>query len=121
MKRIVFFTVVISMLTAFSGVMLQAQDTGNTRRTPQMSRGGNRNRQNRDESSLPELTVRAQHLNEQLTQNIGNARWMRVIYRELNMLEEKNAPLYYPVNPRNGSMNLFSSIFQLERGKTQSV
>lgn len=39
MKRIVFFTVVISMLTAFSGVMLQAQDTGNTRRTPQMSRG----------------------------------------------------------------------------------
>ena len=113
MKRIVFFTVVISMLTAFSGVMLQAQDTGNTRRTPQMSRGGDRNRQNRDESGLPELTVRAQHLNEQLTQNIGNARWMRVIYRELNMLEEKNAPLYYPVNPRNGSMNLFSSIFQL--------
>ena len=113
MKRIVFFTVVISMLTGFSGVMLQAQDTGNTRRTPQMSRGGDRNRQNRDESGLPELTVRAQHLNEQLTQNIGNARWMRVIYRELNMLEEKNAPLYYPVNPRNGSMNLFSSIFQL--------
>ena len=52
MKRIVFFTVVISMLMGFSGVMLQAQDTGNTRRTPQMSRGGDRNRQNRDESSI---------------------------------------------------------------------
>ena len=52
--------------------------------------------------------MRAQHLNDQLTQDIGNARWMRIIYRELNMLEEKNALLYYFVTPMNGAQNLFT-------------
>lgn len=111
MKRIVFLAVVTGALIA-SAVTAQ-EEQGQERRTPRMSRGSERSRQKNNDSGLPELTVRAQSLNEQLTQEIGNARWMRVIYRELNMLEEKNAPLYYPVYPMNGAMNLFSTIFQL--------
>jgi hypothetical protein len=64
------------------------------------------------ESSLPQLTVRAQDMNERLTQEIGNARWMRIIYREIDLTKEQNAPLYYPLRPVNGNANFFSTIFQ---------
>ena len=80
------------------------------RRSPQASRGA---REEKKETGLPELTVRAQDLNERLTQEIGNARWTRVIYRQLDLMKEENAPLYYPTRPMNGQMNLFSTIFQL--------
>lgn len=90
-------------------ILVQAQEE--ERRTPQVRRGSRDQQENT--SGLPELTVRAQNMNEQLTRDINNARWMRIIYRELDMLNEKNAPLYYPVTPINNSMNLFTTIFQL--------
>lgn len=86
------------------------QQQQNKRRSPQASRG---ERAEQKETGLPELTVRAQDLNERLTQEVGNARWMRVIYRQVDLLKEQNAPLYYPTRPMNGQMNLFSMIFQL--------
>ncbi len=46
-------------------------------------------------------------MNERMTQEVGNARWMRVMYRQIDLMKEKNAPLYYPVTPMNGQMNLF--------------
>ena len=49
------------------------------RRSPQASRG---ERNDKKDTGLPELTVRAQDMNERLTQEIGNARWMRIIYRQ---------------------------------------
>ena len=114
MKRIVFLALLAGAWMMLFTPAMQAQEGGSrARRSPQMGRSSDRNRQNDSESELPELTVRAQHLNDQLTQDIGNARWMRIIYRELNMLEEKNAPLYYPVTPMNGAQNLFTIIFRL--------
>ncbi|MDR0395398.1 MAG: gliding motility protein GldN, partial [Tannerella sp.] len=85
-------------------------------RIPRVSRGGdrqNRGGQVENHNGLPELTVRAQILNEQLTREVGNARWMRVIYREMDLTLEKNAPLYYPVQETNGMKNLFTTLFQL--------
>jgi len=63
--------------------------------------------------SLPELSVRAQNMNESQTQNIENAPWMREIYRTLNLDKDKNASLYYPVTPIGDRMNLFTMIFRL--------
>lgn len=80
------------------------------RRSPQASRG---ERNDKKDTGLPELTVRAQDMNERLTQEIGNASWMRIIYRQVDLMKEQNAPLYYPTRPMNGQMNLFSVIFQL--------
>ena len=34
--------------------------------------------------------------------------WRRDIYRELNLTEDANAALYYPVEPTDGRMNLFT-------------
>lgn len=90
-----------------TAIPLHAQET---RRTPQATRG---ERTEKKENTLPDLSVRAQDRNERLTQEIGNARWMRTIYRQIDLMKEKNAPLYYPVRPMNGQKNLFSTIFQL--------
>lgn len=63
--------------------------------------------------SLPELTIRAQNMNESQTQNIENAPWMREIYRILDLNKDKNAVLYYPVTPIGDRMNLFTMSFRL--------
>lgn len=39
--------------------------------------------------------------------------WRRDIYRQLDLTTDKNAPLYYPVEPSNGQMNLFTYLFDL--------
>ncbi len=39
--------------------------------------------------------------------------WKRDIYRILDLTKEKNASLYYPVEPMGNSMNLFTYIFRL--------
>ena len=39
--------------------------------------------------------------------------WRRDIYRELNLEEDANAGLYYPVEPMGSQMNLFTYIFKL--------
>ena len=109
MRRFYYIGIIILTLNIFA----QAQNTNQN--APRMSRGGDRNRTQMEtnKSGLPELTVRAQNMNDQLTQEIGNARWMRVITRELDLTTDKNAPLYYPVQELNGMKNLFTSLFQL--------
>lgn len=110
MKRLYYILAILSAILLTE--TLQAQET--ERRTPQMTRGEDRRRQEAENNSgLPDLTVRAQNRNETLTQEIGNARWMRVIYRELDLTKEQNAALYYPTTPVNGMMNLFTAIFKL--------
>ena len=39
--------------------------------------------------------------------------WRRDIYRELDLMQEANAPLYYPVEPQGKEMNLFTYLFKL--------
>ena len=39
--------------------------------------------------------------------------WKRDIYRQLDLLEDKNAPMYYPVEPQGRQVNLFTYLFRL--------
>ena len=39
--------------------------------------------------------------------------WRRDIYRQLDLLTDKNAPLYYPVEPHGKEQNLFTYVFRL--------
>ncbi len=39
--------------------------------------------------------------------------WRRDVYRQLDLMSDKNAPLYYPVEPSAGQMNLFTYLFDL--------
>lgn len=116
MKRFYYLLVIVTAL--FSSVSLQAQEESGTntqqqqtKKAPRASRGERIAKQ--ENNGLPELTIRAQDMNDRLTQEVGNARWMRVMYRQIDLTKEENAPLYYPVHPMNGQMNLFSIIFRL--------
>ncbi|MEG1544894.1 MAG: gliding motility protein GldN [Tannerellaceae bacterium] len=115
-KRLYYILAIVSALFVADALHAQEDEASadNTqqkeRKSPRATRGA---RESEKTGGLPELTVRAQNMNERMTQEVGNARWMRVMYREVKLTEEKNAPLYYPVRPMNGNMNLFSVIFQL--------
>ena len=39
--------------------------------------------------------------------------WKRDIYRQLDLMADKNAPLYYPVEPNDKQVNLFTYLFRL--------
>ncbi len=124
MKRFYYILAVAGSLF-LSAASIQAQEeadgagTQQQRRAPQASRGERANEKKDD--GIADLTVRAQDMNERMTQEVGNARWMRVIYRQIDLMKEKNAPLYYPVTPMNGQMNLFSIIFNLiSEGKIEA-
>ncbi len=113
MKRLYYIATLLYLL-ALSGTAVAQENTGGNlqqRRSPEASRGARE--AEKKQSSMPELTVRAQDMNDRMTQEIGNARWVRVIYREIDLTKEKNAPLYYPTRPLNGTMNLFTIIFRL--------
>jgi gliding motility associated protien GldN len=111
MKRFLYTGFILLALGLAAGAQTPEQ------RTPRMSRGGDRQARGEQQAGnnkgLPELTVRAQIMNEQLTQEVGDARWIRVIYRDIDLTKEKNAPLYYPVQEVNGMKNLFTTMFQL--------
>jgi gliding motility associated protien GldN len=112
MKRFLYASMLLLVFSAVAGAQTPDQ------RVPRMSRGGDRQPRGGQQpagnnSGLPELTVRAQIMNEQLSREIGDARWMRVIYRDIDLMKEKNAPLYYPVQELNGMKNLFTTLFQL--------
>ncbi len=115
MKRLYYIATLLCLLAVPATSFAQENTGGNTlqqRRSPEASRGA-RDQEKKEKDGMPELTVRAQDMNDRQTQEIGNARWMRVIYREIDLTKEKNAPLYYPTRPLNGTMNLFTIIFRL--------
>ncbi len=39
--------------------------------------------------------------------------WKRDIYRQLDLMKDKNAPMYYPVEPIGKQVNLFTYVFRL--------
>ena len=58
-------------------------------------------------------SVRASQASRSQPADINNARWSRTIYRYLDLNKEGNAPLYFPVIPEDGRVNLFTMIFRL--------
>lgn len=103
MKRL-FLTLTIALCGLLTAGSLSAQETLRER----IAR-----RQNQQAGqSAPELSIRAQIKNESETQKIGNAPWVREIYRFLDLNKEKNASLYYPVKPIGERMNFFTLIFK---------
>ena len=105
--NIVILSAILALIAAPS---FGQQDDQTQRRSPQARTGARET--DKKETGLPELTVRAQDMNERQTQETGSARWMRVMYRQLDLNKESNAPLYYPPRPLNGNMNLFQLLVE---------
>ncbi len=80
-----------------------------------MRRGGaDRNsRRNSTEAAGPQVTQRMEGLYEQTPVSDADMEWMRVIYRQIDLNDDKNAPLYYPEDLIDGQENLFRIIMRL--------
>ena len=96
---------VMIFLSFFSLANIFAQETARERI--------NRQQQGTQNNTSIGANVRAEQMNRTQSTDISNAKWSREIYRYLDLSKEGNAPLYYPVMPEQGRMNLFTMIFKL--------
>ena len=69
--------------------------------------------QKAQQSNANNMTARAQISFPTAAPMDEDVVWRRDIYRELDLNEDANAGLYYPVEPIGNQMNLFTSIFRL--------
>lgn len=83
-----------------------------TRRRPGNGAPRTRTEQSAD---APQVTQRMQaRLDaDNATPSDADLQWMRVIYRELDLDKDKNAPLYFPEDIQDGNENLFRIIMRL--------
>jgi gliding motility associated protien GldN len=61
----------------------------------------------------PTLTERARIKNEENSRAPVHVVWLREMYRIIDLEQDNNAALYYPVQPIGDRMNLFTTIFKL--------
>ena len=78
---------------------------------PEARRQAQRKAQNK--SNANNMTTRAQIMFPTAASMDEDVVWRRDIYRELDLNEDANAPLYYPVEPLCSQVNLFTYIFKL--------
>ena len=78
---------------------------------PEARRQAQRKVQNK--SNANNMTTRAQIMFPTAASMDEDVVWRRDIYRELDLNEDANAPLYYPVEPLGSQVNLFTYIFKL--------
>ena len=64
-------------------------------------------------SNANNITTRAQIMFPTTASMDQDVAWRRDIYREVDLNEDANAPLYYPVEPVGSQVNLFTYIFKL--------
>lgn len=72
-----------------------------------------REQQQKKQTAAQTLTTRAQIAFPTAAPMSEDVVWRRDIYRELNLNDDANAGLYYPVEPIGSQMNLFTYIFKL--------
>lgn len=99
----------ISKILIILAVLVFAQ---NAEAQPPTRKSSKENSEKRESSNAIRLTERAksQYPNAATPNEVD---WKRDIYRALNLENEVNASLYYPVEPMGESMNLFTLLFRL--------
>ena len=98
MKKVI----MILLAAFFASEMATAQPAARRREQAQQKQQSDQGLSVRAQISFP--TQKA--MDEDVT-------WRRDIYREINLTEDANAGLYYPVEPVGSQMNLFTYIFKL--------
>lgn len=100
MKRRVFFL----MLIALTAMNVMAQ--------PQRRREEAKENEKKSSSTVT-MSERAKSQYRVSTAIPDEVVWKRDVYRTLDLTNDCNAVLYYPVEPLNGQMNLFTLVFRL--------
>lgn len=69
--------------------------------------------QQQRQQSANAMSVRAQLSYPTSQKMSGDVVWRRDVYREINLMDDANAALYYPVEPLGQQMSLFTYLFKL--------
>ena len=69
--------------------------------------------QQRQQTQNQGMTMRARLMFPTATEMPENVVWRRDIYRELDLNQDANSGLYYPVEPIDKQLNLFTYVFKL--------
>ena len=98
MKKIILLLMLVGLV---QGAFAQPEDRRQAQRKAQ------------NKSNANNMTTRAQIMFPTAASMDEDVVWRRDIYRELDLNEDANAPLYYPVEPLGSQVNLFTYIFKL--------
>ena len=76
-------------------------------------RRGDNDRNKDKNASTAQVTGRMQQFFENEGMGDADVSWMKVVYRQLDLTKDKNAPLYYPEEPTESQENMFRIIMRL--------
>lgn len=114
MKSIAKYLIAIAALACAAEATAQNQtDGGSSSSSSVVRRRGDSDRSRRGESAAPGVTGRMQQFYKTRENSGADLMWMRVIYRDLEVDNPKNAALYYPEEVVDGQENLFRIIMRL--------
>ena len=105
MKRVLFLLLI---MIAADSAMAQPKA-----RRAQQQQQTEQQQKKKSSSSSSGMTRRAQISFPTAVDMPENVVWRRDIYREINLEDDANAGLYYPVEPQGKQVNLFTYIFKL--------
>ncbi len=108
-------TLVALAAFAIAGIDASAQDNNSQSSATLSRRTGGPGRKKANEPEGPKVTDRMQAFYEESGANITDAdrQWMRVVYREIDLDNDKNAALYFPEDIVEDQENLFRIIMRL--------
>lgn len=99
-----------AIVLASAGLSMVAQNTTSTGSAVSRRRAGNDREQQQQQTGV---TERMQGLYDNQGISEADLQWMRIIYRELDLNKDANAPLYFPEELEEGHENLFRIIMRL--------
>ena len=104
MKRVLF----LLMITLIDTVTVQAQPKNRRQQQQQAQQ-----QQQRQQTQNQGMSVRARIMFPTAADMPEDVVWRRDIYREIDLNKDANGGLYYPVEPQDRQLNLFTYIFKL--------
>jgi len=110
MRRVVLCTLLI---THFSFLISPVSAQPKARRQQQQKAQQEQQQQQKQPTQNQGMSLRARLSFPTAVDMPENVVWRRDIYRELNLDDDPNAGLYYPVEPIDKQLNLFTYVFKL--------
>ena len=97
----------------FCALTMSAQDQQSSSSGIVRRRAGDADRTRKAEQQASGVTDRMQQFYQESEKSDADRMWMRVIYRDVELDNPKNAALYYPEEVIDGQENLFRIIMRL--------
>lgn len=99
----------VALVALGVGLSAAAQDSSGS----VVRRRGDNDRNKNNNAQSGQVTGRMQQFFENEGMSEADVSWLKVVYRQLDLTNVKNAPLYYPEEPTQDQENMFRIIMRL--------